>query len=569
MGNNTNNFSQEEKSLKKSYYEIMNKTLKNRYEKNRNDGFNLDYSLHIKEFDKCYTNQRMISHYNCDFIPWKTFLMRGLNLLMTENSCLWANTLYNYVKNENFPNQLKYQNMFFYQEILILTKPKAKIWRAEDSEDKNDTFNQIKTKISNNLMGSFISGDAESLNTSSSKDPNNEYQYNKNKIKEYMDIFKEHISYPDHPINNIISSFINEFVPYIINTIDYYKNNNNLNEIGCKNKSDDIIKQCKDFIVLMQNVIKLFYSRSISYCYFKDEKDEFLNLVCLIIFNSDKIYNKFFELFELMNMDKINLLNDKFELLGDLQPQEMGVKDKFCLNEVTANYIEKLKTEKNNEPQIDDENDKENELALNFNGKEKILDDDDNNDNENNVHSLNNNEDNDNDLIETNILNKDSKLMNSQDHLKITSESGKLNMFIKNFSLKKGDKELNKVPYGLAIEFIKKIIDFRVPLEKLVITASVSNLITECVNSYWKNMNKIIKPSMLSIDADELMTIFIYIVYKCHMPLLFVHADFIKYFTSQTTKSTMIGYYYTTLQGCLDYLLEVKNKEDFTKESME
>ena len=53
------------------------------------------------------------------------------------------------------------------------------------------------------------------------------------------------------------------------------------------------------------------------------------------------------------------------------------------------------------------------------------------------------------------------------------------------------------------------------------------------------------------------------------MPLLFVHADFIKYFTSQTTKSTMIGYYYTTLQGCLDYLLEVKNKEDFTKESME
>ena len=73
---------------------------------------------------------------------------------------------------------------------------------------------------------------------------------------------------------------------------------------------------------------------------------------------------------------------------------------------------------------------------------------------------------------------------------------------------------------------------------------------------------------MLSIDADELMTIFMYIVYKAHMPLLYVHSDFINYFTSPTTKSTMIGYYYTTLKGCLDYLLEVKNKEEFTKETL-
>ena len=81
-------------------------------------------------------------------------------------------------------------------------------------------------------------------------------------------------------------------------------------------------------------------------------------------------------------------------------------------------------------------------------------------------------------------------------------------------------------------------------------------------------MKKYIQPSMLSIDADELMTIFMYIIYKSHMPLLFVHADFINYFTSPTTKSTMIGYYYTTLQGCLDFLLEIDNKTKFTKESI-
>ena len=129
-------------------------------------------------------------------------------------------------------------------------------------------------------------------------------------------------------------------------------------------------------------------------------------------------------------------------------------------------------------------------------------------------------------------------------------------------------EDYSKIPYGQAIEFIKKIVDFKVPLEKLIIIASVSSLITESVNKYWKSMEKYIQPSMLGIDADELMTIFMYIVYKCHMPELFVHGDFIKYFTSPTTKSTMIGYYYTTLQGCLDFLLEVKDKGEFTKESI-
>ena len=82
-------------------------------------------------------------------------------------------------------------------------------------------------------------------------------------------------------------------------------------------------------------------------------------------------------------------------------------------------------------------------------------------------------------------------------------------------------------------------------------------------------MEKYIKPEMLSIDVDELMTIFIYIIYKCKMPLLFVHADFINYFVTPATKSSMIGYYYNTLRGSLDFLLEINSKDQFLKESIE
>ena len=316
MGNNTNKYNAEEKHLKESYYELLNKNIKQKYDNNRKDLFNQSYSLFAKDFQKCYINQRIVvTKLAKDFIPWKSYLMRAVNNLANLNGCLWAQGLYDYISNESFPEQTKFQNMFFYQEIQILTKPKLKnnhdkmvydgkskeingkidsiFIDNDDKSDENEIFLNIKTKISNNLMGSFISAYSDSPNSSMRKDPNIEYQYNKNKIKEYLEVFKEHLTMKEHPLHLIILQFIEEFDQYINNVITFYKNNNNSNKIACNEKANDIIKQMQDFIVLMQNVIKLFYSRSISYAYFKDEKDEFLNLVCYIILIPKKYIKNF------------------------------------------------------------------------------------------------------------------------------------------------------------------------------------------------------------------------------------------------------------------------------------
>ena len=594
MGNST--YTDEEKSLKNSYYKLMGRTLKDRYKKNRFDKFNQNYSLFAKDFEKSYINQKIIhSKLASYYISWKSYLLNALNNMAKEEAYTWAQNLCESISNESFPNQTKYQNMFFYQELQILSKPKLKNnslssferttyfpdFKKKDTNEKiDDIFNDkddkfdskdpmygIKMKISNNLMGSFVSADSESPNSSLKKDPNYEYQYNKNKIKEYMEIFKEHLSQKDHPIYYVINLFMNEFVPVIKGVNESYKNNLDPKNIGNDDKAKDVIKQLQNFIVLIQNVIKLFYSRSISYDYFRDEKDEFLNLVSYFIFSSVKIYDAFFQLFEFMNRDNIERFEDKHKILGDITPEEIGIKERFCLNEKTNEFMEELKLKKKN-TKIYNKNGKNNEveddsdLAININGTEKIVDIDD----DNNIDtSSKKNQDN---IINTNELQLKVDLnSNNSENLKVTSDSGKLNSITREFSLLSKEKEYSKTPYGEAIEFIKKIVEFKVPLEKLVIIASVSSLITQSVNKYWKNMGRYIEPSMLSIDADELMTIFMYIIYKSNMPLLFVHADFIKYFTSPTTKSTMIGYYYTTLQGCLDFLLEINDKGDFTKES--
>ena len=593
MGNSI--YTDEEKTLKNSYYKLIGKTLKDRYKKNRFDKFNQNYSLFAKDFEKSYINQKIIhSKLAGYYISWKSYLLNALNNMAKEEAYTWADNLCESISNESFPNQTKYQNMFFYQEIQILSKPKLKNnslssferttyfpdFKKKDTNEKiDDSFNDkddkfdtkdpmynIKMKISSNLMGSFVSADSESPNSSFKKDPNYEYQYNKNKIKEYMEIFKEHLSQKDHPIYYVFNLFINEFVPVIKGVNESYKNNIDPKNIGNDDKAKDIIRQLQNFIVLMQNVIKLFYSRSISYDYFRDEKDEFLNLVSYIIFSSVKVYDAFFQLFEFMNRDNIERFENKHKKFGDITPEEIGIKGRFCLNEKTNEFMEELKSKKKNtkiyNKNGNNEEEDDSDLAININGKEKIVDTDDDNNINTSSKKIQGNNTNSNELQ----LKVDSNSNNSE-NLKVTSDSGKLNLITREFSLLSKEKEYSKTPYGEAIEFIKKIVEFKVPLEKLVIIASVSSLITQSVNKYWKNMGRYIEPSMLSIDADELMTIFMYIIYKSNMPLLFVHADFIKYFTSPTTKSTMIGYYYTTLQGCLDFLLETKEKGDFTKES--
>ena len=103
--------------------------------------------------------------------------------------------------------------------------------------------------------------------------------------------------------------------------------------------------------------------------------------------------------------------------------------------------------------------------------------------------------------------------------------------------------------------------NIKTPYEKMLQISNISIDITSCVNDYWKDFEKIISNSLLNIDADELMSIFIYIIVKSQMPELLIHTKIIKEFTTCVTKNTMIGYYYVTLDASLIYILDVKDKK--------
>lgn len=154
----------------------------------------------------------------------------------------------------------------------------------------------------------------------------------------------------------------------------------------------------------------------------------------------------------------------------------------------------------------------------------------------------------------------------SKKELKIYSESEIFSQTLRKKTKDTFEKldilKYSQSPYEQAIKLLKSIKNYKVPFEKMMLIGTISSEITECVNNYWKNFEKIITSSLLNIDADELMTIFIYIIIKSQMPELLVHTKFIKEFTTSTTRSSMMGYYYTTMEASLIYILSVKDKSE-------
>ena len=98
--------------------------------------------------------------------------------------------------------------------------------------------------------------------------------------------------------------------------------------------------------------------------------------------------------------------------------------------------------------------------------------------------------------------------------------------------------------------------------KKMMIFASISSEITECINDFWKVLSEYIDQNLLNLEIDQLMTIFIYIIIQSQIEDISVHCKIIKSFTTCITKASMIGYYYSTVKqvySIFHRLIMIKN----------
>ena len=77
------------------------------------------------------------------------------------------------------------------------------------------------------------------------------------------------------------------------------------------------------------------------------------------------------------------------------------------------------------------------------------------------------------------------------------------------------------VPYESSIEILKTIGEYQTPFDKVNLIASISHDVIKSVTNGWKVMEEYLPKDYLSIDGDELILIFAFIVIKTEITMTY------------------------------------------------
>ena len=671
------------KEVKSRYFNTVNQILRNNYKKCSEEERirnNMKKCLDKKSFNDIYNIEEIE---NPTYIHWLDYLY---NYLFIQEDEEWAIEMIMKLDKEQFLTENKYLSQFFFKEFLINTESNC-IKESKDDDINNESneeffnnskdlrisFNDNKLNMMRNLGGTFgpnspQTGIDTQDNTENIKeiDADKKYKSYRNKVKKYIYIFKQHIVYRDHPINIVIQIFEQTWVKYVEKKLKLMENFEDENNNNTNSMVDNFTKQLQNFVIIVQNCLKLFYCKAIDYSCFDNEKDELINLLTTLVFRTGEIYNTIFKLQKIKLSSIVSNMENKYFHLKKITPQILGIEKQFCLNVETLNLQEeilekeKLKLlgeensnknepkEKEKEKKEEEINDKNTNLDLNFKGTGNIyLDIDDENDEKEKIQKLlikirnkkskmlkykkqemddikveiDFDHDNNN-ILENSFYNKQGSIndenyvgtilpksrnsmnidlaassrntinTNNKNNLIIydsisndndddencliireDNEGRKTlspNIFVKVFDRISFIKnpETNKsyyFPYETAIQLLRQIEKYKAPFEKMLIFASLGNEIKNCIDDFWKDMEDYIKNDLLGVEAEQLMTIFIYIISKAQIKDIVVHCKLIKLFTTSMTKSSMIGYYYSNAEASVTYIQTIKNVKELFK----
>lgn len=282
--------------------------------------------------------------------------------------------------------------------------------------------------------------------------------------------------------------------------------------------SRQIFKELKVFITFFQEILSIFY-KLIDYKsvlnYFLFTKENLLNFVTSLMFNSDELATLVFNVNQALNKEDEITLQFKYENAKDFLPADFEVSRKYCLNEKTLQYIYEKKN------LVGEENEKSNLTST--------------------------------ELPEKNLTMTDCKKINNR-QMDFDDETQKIKIKIK------------EKPFQKAILKLRKITQFSSPLHKLKTILLTSERLFKEISDFYGEFDIQLNEG---VGGDELLGLFVYVVAQAKIPDFLSHCAMIKTFLTSNLTNSISGYYLVTIQVALDYLLSMKiDKKTRTYSSM-
>ena len=597
----------------KPYFTRIKSIIRNNYINNKYSDTNLNDSLELKSF---ITNP--IHPKEVEDITWLNYIQDYIENILNKNHYTWCSELLFFIQDQSFLTENKYDSIFFYNEYLLNTLPEPLNNNIDLDNDENviDVDKYESTYVSGpiimdelditaNLGGSYLELNTEELLPD---DPTIQYQKRRKLIKKYIKIFKEHVyKNNDHPIMCIISGFNKIFCKYINTNLKIFEEDLKKGNITgeqynekLKNFEIEITTSLQNFICHIHCTLKLFYSTVINYTPFQEEKDDLINMLITLFFKTGNLYETLFNLYNLAFTQQIQDLQDKLIRLRNVRPKNLGVQIKFCLDDDTLELQQQILKEKREEKDKKEaENEEEKGAEKQNNGLDLIKEgEEEEKEDEDNIINTHSNLKKHNSLEkadESNVyllekINTEMFEDNKIDNVPLYGGFAQIRNTINSFNKKQflfpklhnklrdtiaiKDQYISEakvkgslpVPYLSAIKLLNTLKKYKAPFEKIVIIAAISDQITECASTFWSEMEKYIKNSFLFIEADEIMTIFLFILIKSQMPEVYIFSKMITNFTTPNTRSFSISYNFTLLEASLEYISTLKNLNELIKD---
>ena len=111
-------------------------------------------------------------------------------------------------------------------------------------------------------------------------------------------------------------------------------------------------------------------------------------------------------------------------------------------------------------------------------------------------------------------------------------------------------QKLEIKPYILAIQNLRKVRLHDTPIDKMRCITQTSKCIVKSIDAFWRDITQVDK-KRLTLDADQLLMIFIFVTIRSKVYELLAHLKFINEFSTNTLRLSKLGYCILTLEVAL------------------
>lgn len=114
------------------------------------------------------------------------------------------------------------------------------------------------------------------------------------------------------------------------------------------------------------------------------------------------------------------------------------------------------------------------------------------------------------------------------------------------------ESRLKETPYWSSIEKLAELRSIYCPIDKARCIVTMSSLIVQSVNRFWEGIQ--VNEDHLTIAADSLIMVYIYVIVKSRIIDIFAQIKFINEFLTPYVKNTKIGYCVTTMEVAVSHI---------------